>query len=458
MSKKRTARRTTLTVCVVTLLLSALTFGATSRQSSSSSSSQQGVTKDSIKIGIPLVDFSAIADYVDYTFGDTEAISKVFVDDINKNGGIDGRKIVPVYKKYPPIPGQKPDPLSLCTSFAEDDKVFAVVGVFIDFTGQAQECVSKDHKLVHIGHELDQPFIDAVPGGLMLTPDRTKENVAKSLIDLLGSTGKLKGKTVAVVGQKDNQSRVNDIIVPELKKQKAKLGSTAILNITGTDTSSAQAQVDSFVEKWKSEGVNMVFLSGNDVSAKQFAESIKAGLPKAQLVTDTDTTLDQAKGEQDAGKKPNPYEGIITGTGITPSQRWATPNATLKNCIDVYEKATSTKVPGPDDRKKTSDGKSINTDQALTDACGDLTMFKAIAEKVGPNLTTKNWQKTVNSFGTIDLPSDKYASLCTGKYGAEDDFQLVAYDSSIGSNGDWKSLTAIKDVPTKVCPGVKPTG
>ena len=154
MLNRRTARRTTFTVCVITLLLAALTFGATSRATSrqSSSSSQQGVTKDTIKIGIPLVDFQAIAPYVDYTFGDTEAISKVFVDDINKNGGINGRKIVPVYKKYPPIPGQKPDPLTLCTSFAEDDKVFAVVGVFIDFTGQAQECVSKDHKIVHIGH------------------------------------------------------------------------------------------------------------------------------------------------------------------------------------------------------------------------------------------------------------------------------------------------------------------
>jgi len=456
MNKKRTARRTTFTVCVVTLLLAALTFGATSRQSSSGSSTQQGVTKDTIKIGIPLVDFDAIKDYVDYTFGDTEAISKTFVDDINKNGGINGRKIVPVYRKYPPIPGQKPDPQSLCTSFAEDDKVFAVVGVFIDFTGQAQECVAKDHKLVHIGHEIDQPWIDAVPGGLMLTPDRTKENVASALISLLGSTGKLKGKTVAVVGDKDNESRVNDVILPALKKVKAKTGSTAILNITGTDTTSAQAQVDSFVEKWKTEGVNAVFLAGNNVSAKQFAESIKKGLPKAQLITDTDTALDQAKGEQEAGAKPNPYEGMITGTGITPSQRWATPNATLKNCIAVYQKATGTKVPSPDNRKMTSDGKSINTDQALTDACGDLTMFKAIAEKVGPNLTSKNWQKAVDSFGTIDLPSDKYASLCTGKYGAEDDFQLVAYDSSIGKSGDWKSLTAVKDVPTKVCPGVKP--
>src|SRR6185437_6896629 len=61
MGTRRTARRSTLVVCVVTLLLAALTFGATSRQSSSSttqqnssSTTQQGVTKDSIKIGIPL--------------------------------------------------------------------------------------------------------------------------------------------------------------------------------------------------------------------------------------------------------------------------------------------------------------------------------------------------------------------------------------------------------------------
>ena len=189
-------------------------------------SSQQGVTKDEIKVGIPLVDFEAIKDFVDYDFGDTEAISKVFVDYINKNGGIDGRKLVPVYKKYPPIPGGKPDPLSLCTSFTEDDKVFAVLGVFIDFTGQGQKCLTKEHNVIHIGHELDQPWIDASPGGLMLTPDRTKEHVAAALVSLLSSTGKLKGKTVAVVGDKNNESRVNDVIVPALKKAKAKTGST----------------------------------------------------------------------------------------------------------------------------------------------------------------------------------------------------------------------------------------
>ena len=449
MAGARNVRRSVISAFVVTLLLAALTLGATSRASSSGTT--QGVTKDEIKIGIPLVDFDAIKDFVDYDFGDTEAISKVFVDSINKNGGIDGRKLVPVYKKYPPIPGMKPDPLSLCTSFAEDDKVFAVLGVFIDFTGQAQKCLTTEHKIIHIGHELDQPWIDAAPGGLMLTPDRTKENVAAALVSLLSSTGRLKGKTVAVVGDKNNESRVNDVIVPALKKAKAKTGSTALLNITGTDTTAAQAQVDSFVEKWKTEGVDTVFLAGNLVSAKQFAESIKSGLPKAQLITDTDTALDQAKGEQDAGRNPNPYEGMISGTGLTQSERWANKSPILQQCVDIYEKATGTTVPGPDERKTTSAGKQLNTDQAVTDACGDLFMFKAIAEKVGPDLTVKNWQKTVNSFGKIDLPPDQFASLCKGKYDAEDSFRLVAYDSSIGASGDWKKLTPVKDASGGKC-------
>ena len=95
MLKRNTRRRTTLTVCVVTLLLAALTFGASPR-GTSSGGAQQGVTKDSVKVGIPIIDWESIKDFVDYTFGDSEAVSRVFVDNINKNGGINGRKLIPV--------------------------------------------------------------------------------------------------------------------------------------------------------------------------------------------------------------------------------------------------------------------------------------------------------------------------------------------------------------------------
>jgi hypothetical protein len=63
----------------------------------------------------------------------------------------------------------------------------------------------------------------------------------------------------------------------------------------------------------------------------------------------------------------------------------------------------------------------------------------------------KNWQKTVDSFGPIDLPPDKFASLCKGKYAAEDSFRLVSYDSSIGASGNWKTVTPVKDASGGKC-------
>ncbi len=87
-----------------------------------------GVTADSIKIGFAVVDYDAIKDFVDYNLGDEKKVINTIDGNINKNGGIDGRKIVPDIEEYPPIPYGKPDPLSLCTSWAEDDDVFAVFG------------------------------------------------------------------------------------------------------------------------------------------------------------------------------------------------------------------------------------------------------------------------------------------------------------------------------------------
>jgi len=449
---RRIVRRSTSVLCVVAALAGALTIGVAPAHAAGSGATSQGVTKDSIKVGIALLDFSAIKDYVDYNFGDTQKIAQVFVDYINKNGGIVGRKIIPVYKKYPPIPGGKPDPLSLCTSWAEDDKVFAVLGVFIDFTGQGQKCLTTEHHVIHIGHELDQPWIDQAPGGLLLTPDATKQGVSAALVNLLATTGKLKGKTVAVLGDTNNQQGVKQVIVPGLKKNKVKTGSTAILSITGTDTTAAQAQLDSFIEKWKSEGVNAVFLAGNDIAGgKQFVEKVRAAMPKVLLITDTDVALNGAQDEKKAGKNPNPYEGLLTGTGLTQSERWANKGPLLQQCVDIYQKATGTTIPSPDHRKVDSDGKQVYTDQAVTDFCGELFMFRDIAKRVGPNLTTANWQKTVNTFGPIALVPDKYASLCKGKYAAEDTFRIVQYDSSIGTNGDWKSVSPLKDASGGRC-------
>ena len=308
-----------------------------------------GVTADSIKVGIAIVDYASIADFVDFTRGDQQATAQVFVDYINENGGVGGRMIEPVYKSYPPIPGQEPSALSLCTAWTEDDEVFAVLGVFIDFTGDAQLCLTRDHNTIHIGHELEQAWIDEAPGGLMLTPDTTKEAAATILINLLAEEEMLEGKTVAVLADNDAEGRANDVIVPALEEAGADLGSTAILTITGTDTAAAQAQFDSFIERWKTEDVDTIFMAGLVVSAKQFVEKLKEEMPDVQLITDSSSTAEQAQDLVQAGVTPNPYEGMFGTEGETGSEGWKNKNDLLQHCVDIYEEATGTTVIGPDD-------------------------------------------------------------------------------------------------------------
>jgi ABC-type branched-subunit amino acid transport system substrate-binding protein len=414
-----------------------------------------GVTKDKIKVGIAIIDYDSIADYVDFARGDQLETANVFVDYINDNGGVLGRQIDPVFKTYEPIPGRDPSPLALCTAWTEDDNVFAVLGVFIDFTGEGQKCITKEHNTIHIGHELEQPWIEEAPPGLLLTPDTTKEAASATFVPLLISSGKLKGKTVGFLADQNAAGRVEDVAVPALKKAKIKTGSTAVLNITGTDTSAAQAQLDSFIEKWKSEKVNAIYMAGLTASAKQFVEKIKDQMPNVLLLTDSSATAEQAQDEVAAGKDPNPYEGMLGVIGETTDETWGNKSKLLQQCVDIYEEATGKTVPEPDASPTNAAGKKEEIYIAVTDFCGELFMFRDIATKVGPNLTIKNWQKTVDKFGSIDLVSTRIASLCKGKYAADDAFRLAEFDSSQGTTGDWAAVTPIKDASGGKCTNIQ---
>ncbi len=415
----------------------------------------RGVTKTSIKVGIMIIDQECIKDYVDSSRGPQQQIAQAEVDDINSHGGVLGRKIIPVFKKYCPIPGRQPDPLTLCTSLTDDDKVFAVLGVFIDFSGDGQKCLTKDKATIMIGHEINQFMIDAATPGLLLTPDTTKEGVASVAINLAYKEGKLSGKVVATLGDQDTAAKVNKpIVLPLLKKLGVKTGSPATISISGTDTSAAQAQMDGFIEKWKTEKVNAVFISGNQAGAKQFVEKIKKEIPDALLMTDVSSISSQAKDETSALKgkgTPNPYEGMLSADGQSAEDRWAHQNPLLQNCIAAYQKATGDTVLGPDAVKLDKNGDRNEVYVGVTDFCGELTMLKSIAERAGANLTNDTWIAAVNAYGPIKLVPTDYASLCTGKYAADDAARLVSFDSSIGAKGDWKPLTPIGDSSNGAC-------
>ncbi len=432
-------------VAVAAVSLIGVGSGPAGAASGAASKLGQGVTNSTIKLGLVQVDYSCIKDFVDFNRGDQEETYKAFVDDLNKHGGILGRKVEPVYRDFCPIGNAQA--LSTCTSFTEDDKVFAVVGVFIDQSGDAQLCIAKNHQTVEIIHNVSQSWIDQAPKGLLLTPNITTDRRLSVILDLLAQGKTLKGKKVAILTQPDSKDRAEALVTPALKKMKVKQGTTAVLNITGTDTSAAQSQLESFIEKWKSEDVDTFMIVGQVVVAKTYVTMLKEAFPKATLISDQTPTAQS--GGQDAvaaGQTPNPYEGLISVEGQSSQARFETP--VMQQCVKTYEKETGKKVVAPKDVKTGTDGKRSEIWASVEDACGDILFFKTIAEKAGKTLNNTTWTKAVNTMGTVDntFVLGKWASLHTGKYDANDTFGLVAFDSSAGTTGDWKALTPVENV------------
>ena len=82
-------------------------------------------------------------------------------------------------------------------------------------------------------------------------------------------------------------------------------------------------------------------------------------------------------------------------------------------------------------------------------------MFHDIGEKVGQYLNNANWTNTVDHFGKItNRGSGPYSSLHTGKYSADDNWRLQAYDSTIGARATGRRSRRSRTSPASR-PGLK---
>jgi ABC-type branched-subunit amino acid transport system substrate-binding protein len=397
-----------------------------------------GVTASTVKVGVSLIDFNCIKQFTDTIRLDQPSYYKAFADDINKKGGVGGRQVVLDVKQSCPITAGQAQ--KACTDFTEDDKVFAVIGLIYDTSGAAQTCVAKQHKTPMMTFLINQATIDKSPPGLMILAGATLDRSDTVMGKLLKDNNTLQGKKIAILSSAANRKQVTDSLEPALKSLGIPTGSTVLLNIGSTgDTTAAQSQLDSAIDTWKSEGVNAVFVSGDDAVSKQFIEKLRKQMPNFQLVSDTYTALLAA--QEDNTMKPNPYEGMINIFGQTPQEFEQSNN--WKYCADIYKAQTGIEATPPTATIKQGQN-TIDKYRSINDPCTLLTLFKTIGDKAGTYLNIANWTNAVNNLGSFNLPGNgPYASLKTNKYDLDDTFRLVQFDSTIGPSGDYKSLTPV---------------
>jgi ABC-type branched-subunit amino acid transport system substrate-binding protein len=401
----------------------------------------RGVTADAIKIGVATVDFKCLTDqhFIDFNQGDPQKITSALIDDINNNGGVLGRKITPIYKALCPLdPSATAD---ACTSFTDDEQVFAVIGVYDTppSDGSNQLCLTRDHETVLINELVNKATMDQAPPGLLIQPGILPERRLDATLNLMKQEKTLDGKKVALLADQNTQASAEEAVTKFADDVGIEKGSTAVLTIEGQDTTAAQTQLDSFIEKWKQENVNALVMSGLLVSAKQFVRKIREAIPDMLLITDDSSTGEQAVDEKKSGITPNPYEGMLSLTGLSDQETFETDP--VQKCVKVYEDATGETVVPPKDIVPGADGIRVNTYVGIQDRCNELSILKQVAENAGADLTNDSWVNAVDNFGAIKLATTQIASLSQGKYDADNGFRLAAWDSSLPPNGDFKPLS-----------------
>ena len=168
-------------------------------------------------------------------------------------------------------------------------------------------------------------------------------------------------------------------------------------------------------------------------------------MPGVQLIADNTNVDGYGQNLQKAGMRPNPYEGIISAGGE--SAHAYDQSANWKYCANIYQHYFHTTAPDQETVVPGPNGHTLDTNGAITDACAELTMLHDIGERVGTYLNDANWMNAVDHYGKIRVMGSLYGSIHQGKYDADDTFALVAYDHTIGPEGDWRYLTNVQDVP-----------
>jgi ABC-type branched-subunit amino acid transport system substrate-binding protein len=227
--------------------------------------SDVGVTATTIKVGIALEDSGTLAVFAG-TGAATNGPSTVdgqrktwqaLIDDVNKNGGVLGRKIVPSFIKIDTTRGSDQRPA--CTTWTETEKVFAVfaMGAMTSFGGAGDLCLAVEHRTLTIEDTPQTPgdyYRQA--GGLLVN---TNANATRGMADAAYAFehyGKLKGhKLGLIVDQDPGESMAKQGLVPALQRMGYKLAYTGVVS---TDPSQGPAQATSHVAQMRAAGVDAV--------------------------------------------------------------------------------------------------------------------------------------------------------------------------------------------------------
>jgi ABC-type branched-subunit amino acid transport system substrate-binding protein len=382
--RKASAALAVFLVCSLGLALTPTTIA--------SAQSEQGVAPSTITVGVTYPDVAAIRNIINVDPGNYQVAYTTLFDQINAKGGINGRKIVPVFAPVNPLGTAAA--ATACTHLTEDQKVFAVLGFFQQ---PDTACYLQTHNVPIIGASLtsEQAKQATAPWYNNLISD--SDLVPKEMA-VFKQEGVFKGKKVAVVGTNIDQPEIN-LVLPVLRKEGVDVVQTAVNSVPDTDTSAQTQEYGTIAQRFQSAGADVVVSVGNSGNGFPSALQTTQSNYRPRIVATDYTDLD-AYVSNKAGYTQSILKGAITAGGIPPASIWWN-DATMKRCIATIHAAEPSAVIN---NPVTATSSTPVTWTAPQTACVQVALFADILKAAGRTLTTKTFARGAASLTHLTLP------------------------------------------------------
>jgi hypothetical protein len=351
-----------------------------------------GVTSHTVKVGITYPNLAAIRSIVNVNPGNYQVAYNTVIDQVNAQGGVNGRKIVPVFAPVNPL--GTAGAATACSQLTEDDHVFAVVGFF-----QAADtnCYVNTHDTPIIGASLtaQQAASAKAPWYNYFISD---SDLIPKEMPYFKQQGVFAGQKVGVTAETVDKSEMN-LVISELKKLKVDVVQSAINTAPATDTAALTTEDGIIANKFKAAGVTEVVPVGNAGNDWPRSEQDDQSTYLPRLVVPDYTYLD-AYVTNAAGHSSAVLKGAITAGGIPPVKvTWDDP--TMRRCIAKIQ-ANEPNAPINDPVTATSSTPVNWTAPEL--ACSQMALFEDIVKAAGKTLNNQTFKQGAQTLTHVTVP------------------------------------------------------
>ena len=369
-----------------------------------------------IRVGIPYVDLAAVRQFgITLDQGSFPDAYNAIISNLNAQGGINGRKLVPYLVAVNPV-GTGPA-ITACTQLAEDDDVFVAIAP------QQADCFLQQHDVPTISgmfQEVASP--ESTPNFTLLPPPAAYDPLQLAVLEHHGT---FEGKKVGVFAGTESDGAELKVVQASLKSLGVHVVESAVDGAPQNDEVATNQQASLIAQRFQQAGVNEVIAVGT--GATVWPESLQANestyLP-AWVATDESGLESAVLG---SSIQPKYLENVLT-TSPVPSNYalWHTP--AVQSCDRVVRKAyPSLKITPPTNPLTGSD----QTFYAVESACLNIDLFATIAKAAGKNLTWSTFTHAGYALRNAAIPgSGAPVSFAPGRPYALGPVYLVTFDKA----------------------------